>query len=731
MSFACDLETTGLDLHHGARPFLCTTTTDEGETTYWEWDVDPLTRMPEIPPEDLKEIRDLLERTAKWGDGFADEIRDRHKLIGHNSKFDCAALASVGVTNWPWAMTEDTLIAGHLLASNQPHDLTAMVYHYLGDSIEPFEKALEEAVKECRRTVQQARLRAKRVAERGEPVTDEPLAAWRIADDDLPEMPSAKGELWRADYWLPRAMVKWLWETSEACRSWNGGNEAGVCEKAQGWEYRPPNLDLQDEDGHPWWTVLSDYANADSASTVALWTVLRRKIDERGLGKIYRERMRCLPVTAKMEARGVTLSKARLEETAARFREESAADGAVCIGIAASMDYELTLPKSGNNKSLVEFCFGTPHAPYLRLPAVVRTETGGPSLSKPAIEQYLSALPHRSKQLLFVQKLSGKRSRDTACVYMEGYQRYWVHVSGETYRLHPNLNQTGTDTLRFSCSNPNTQNISKKEGFTLRYLFGPAPGREWWSLDYENIELKIPGYTAPEQAMIDLFEKPDEPPYFGSYHLMNASIIYPDLFAPLAGDKGAFKKKYAATWYQWCKNSGFALIYGCQEAKFDATAHKPGAYKLLKQKLPNLFKLADRMIERANRTGGVETIPDRTVDPARGYPIICGRTDYGKVNPTIPLNYHVQSTAMWCTAKAMVRVDEYLEFESRKRNRPHFMTLQVHDEIVLDLPAGGAKNLTIVNEVKRLMEKSGEDIGIPLTVAASYHPETWAAEGKV
>lgn len=709
-----------MDLRHGCVPFLVTTCNEHGEQKFWEWEVDPITRIPQILDEDLEEIRETVESAET--------------LVGHNFKFDCAALAAVGVTNWPWAMTEDTLIAGHLLASNQPHDLTAMVYHYLGDTIEPYEKALEEAVKKCRQMVQQARLRVKRVAARGE-ASDEPLAAWRIADDDLPEMPSAKGELWRADYWLPRAMVKWLWETSEACRFYNDQGQDWEAEETilgfvtdkAGWEYRPP--EIADGD-HPWWAVLSTYANADSASTVALWRVLRGEIDRRGLGKIYRERMRCVPVTAKMEERGVTLSKSRLDETATRFREESAADGAVCVGIAASMGYELTLPKSGNNKSLVEFAFGTPYAPNLRLPVVVRTDTGGPSLSKPAIEQYLSCLPHRSKQLLFIQKLSGKRSRDTADTYMTGYQRYWLPTEdSDTYRLHPSFNQTGTDTLRFSCSNPNAQNISKKEGYTLRYLYGPGPGREWWSLDYENIELKIPGYKAPEQAMIDLFEKPNEAPYFGSYHLLNASYMYPELFAATPGK--AFKDKYKATWYQWGKNASFAMIYGCQEAKFDATAHKPGAYKMLRERLPNLFKYADKWVVYANKHGYVETIPDKTVDPTRGYPILCGRTEYGKISPTIPLNYHIQSTAMQCTAKAMVRVHEYLEHLTQRTKRKYFMTLQVHDELVIDMPKGGKANLPIVLEIKKLMEESGRDIDVPLTVAYSYHPTTWATEEKV
>jgi DNA polymerase I-like protein with 3'-5' exonuclease and polymerase domains len=257
----------------------------------------------------------------------------------------------------------------------------------------------------------------------------------------------------------------------------------------------------------------------------------------------------------------------------------------------------------------------------------------------------------------------------------------------------------------------------------LRYAFGPAPGREWWALDYENIELRIPGYESGEEKMIELFEKPDEPPYFGSYHLLNASIVHPDQFWPIADKKGAFKEKYKATYYQWTKNGGFAKQYGAQRPKVDITFHREGAYDLLATSMPKMEALNRRMIEYANEYGYVETIPDKTINPNRGYPIMSTRSPYGSISPTIPLNHHVQSTAMWCTMKAMIRCQAYLKTMQGCR-----IVLQVHDELVFDLPKRGKKNLPIVNKLKSLMEQSGTDIGIPLRVAVSYHPNNWSHE---
>jgi DNA polymerase I-like protein with 3'-5' exonuclease and polymerase domains len=55
-----------------------------------------------------------------------------------------------------------------------------------------------------------------------------------------------------------------------------------------------------------------------------------------------------------------------------------------------------------------------------------------------------------------------------------------------------------------------------------------------------------------------------------------------------------------------------------------------------------------------------------------------------------------------------------------------WIALQVHDEIVFDFPYKANKgNLDEVNKLRVLMERSGKDIGIPLKVSVSYHPNNW------
>ena len=662
MTIALDTETTGLDLYHGARPYLVTTAWEDGTNRWWEFDVDPLTRRVLPTWNDLHEIADVL--------------READVIVLQNAKFDYTALRLLYEDKnkempWDWSKVRDTLYAGHLLGSAQPHDLTSMALIYLRVDVSKYERAVEAATKE-------ALAWAKKKG-----------SGWRLAKAGLPEMPSAKEKRWKYDMWLPRLAAK--------------------------------ERELPEE--HAWWNACADYANSDSTTTLHLWKRQEAMLETRHLRRIYDERLRLLPVICDMERQGVTLSATRVQELVERYVKESMTAERKCLNIAKGLGYDLVLPKGGVNGSLTTFLLEK-----LGLPTLAKTPKGKPSMGKAVLEQWEEQVKPKSKAKTFLTALLGKRKRDTGVSYLESYRRFWRHVAQEWYVLHPSLNATGTHTLRMSSNNPNEQNISKQENFNLRYVFGPARGREWWSLDYENIELRIPAYESGEQVMIDLFEKPDDPPFFGSYHLMNASIIYPDLFWPLVEEKGVFKKKYASTWYQWCKNFGFAVQYGAvpESGTADKAARKNGSHRLVMDRLKEHTKLNNRIKEFASKHGYVETIPDKTVDPSRGYPIQCLRTEYGSISPTIPLNYHVQSTAMWCTMKAMIRCQEYLQTLPK-----YHIALQVHDEMVFDFPAGGKRNLPKVRRLRRLMEQSGDDIGIPLRVSVSYHPNNWSEETGV
>lgn len=679
-----DTETTGVDLRHSARPYIITTCALEQDPTFWEFDLNPLTRTPIVPEEFYDEFNRSMSGTC---------------LVMQNGKFDLAVLDTLDnalilewLTNDVWIF--DTLFAAHLLQSNQPHDLTTLALVYLGINIQPYEDEVERATKEAQRLARSQ------------------YPEWAVAKKGRPDMPSAKEKVWKYDMWLPRALAQ----------------------------------ELNYPDDHPWWTAASKYACMDSLVTVNLLPVMFEKMQERNLLAIYYERLKLIPILFKMERYGVSASGKRMDETSDRLMEESLEANMICVNIAKEMGYDLQLPKSGVNNSLKHFCFGKTETfddgsqskeTWLDLEVVRHTDNGEPSMDKHAMDIYMAKLPPRSKKLAFIKNLRSKRLRDTGINYIQSYEKFRVpHPSspgGDWYNLYPSLNPTGTATLRFSSSNPNEQQISKKGEANLRYIFGPAPGREWWSCDAKNIELRLPVYEVQEEEIMAIFERPNDPPYYGSYHLLVFDILHPEKFA----EHGAkVKDLYDDTWYQWTKNGNFAVQYGAVESSgtADLAYHVPGAQAKIQSRFRGIKQLNDRMIAMAEHCGYVETIPDKTVDPDRGYPLLCTRSKWGKILPTVPLNYHIQGTAMWWMMKAMIRCHAQLEVWSTKGFDGQIV-MQVHDELVFDFPKSKMRNINgkkvpsnkwRIQRLMQLMEEGGNDIGIPTPVSCKYHPRTWS-----
>lgn len=699
-----DTETTGKDFHHGTKPFFVTMW-DGGEEDpdYWEWFVDPITRQPEIPEEDIRKISSIIEMQGNWGNGFSDDIAERHVLILQNPKFDAEALATIGITKFPWKQVRDTLTAGHLLSSNTAHNLTDMACEMTGVDIQPLEDELEKHVKECRS------------------ICRSKFPEWRIAKDGYDDMPSVKkstgkdkeDKSWRADMWLPRLLAR----------------ELGLAAD------------------HPWWTCTANYSNADSMGTFVLWVKMKERLIERGLWNIFKTRMKLPEITSRIKARGVTCSKASVDHIAKTYLEEAYESGEICKNIAKSYGYDLMMPKGAAvNKSLTDFIFNK-----LNLEKTFKenAKTENPTLDKGALAHYLHTLEKDTKEHLFIESLLAKRAREKALTDLSGYRRFWLPLGiynekGEQlwYCLHPELNHCGSDTLRWSCRNPNAQNIKKPDKtevdeMSMRAVFSPLPGREWWSLDGKNLERRIPAYKAKETDIILLLERPDDPPYFGSEHLMVAHLIFPKEFNSCINEYGQLDgrifKKHFEPLYKRTKNGNFAIQYNAGRLKADRTFGVTGAYDMIKSRFHKQEALNQQCIKFAEKHGYVETIPDKTVDPKRGYPINCVR-EYGKIKPTLPFNYHVQGTACWWMQMCMIRVEEKLE-QWRSRGFDGWMILQIHDELVFDFPKASHpktdpenSNLWRVQELQRLMEVNGENLVIPIPtpVSIEYHEHNWA-----
>ena len=96
------------------------------------------------------------------------------------------------------------------------------------------------------------------------------------------------------------------------------------------------------------------------------------------------------------------------------------------------------------------------------------------------------------------------------------------------------------------------------------------------------------------------------------------------------------------------------------------------------------------------------------------------------------MSFHTQSTAMYCTNVAMILCEEALRDWRKKGNWDGFMNIQCHDELIFDLPKRAhplenrkASNYYLVKELKKLMESTGDRIGIPLVCNVDIHLDNW------
>jgi len=227
--------------------------------------------------------------------------------------------------------------------------------------------------------------------------------------------------------------------------------------------------------------------------------------------------------------------------------------------------------------------------------------------------------------------LADKRKHETQLTFARSYRRFWLphRTAPGYYVLYPNINPCGTDHLRAASYNPNGQNISKKENEcaecdgdgcehcnntgvsmrSMRYCFGPAPGREWWTMDYENIERRLPAYESGEPAMVEVFEHPNEPPYWGSLYCLTASVLYKDEYWPRAGVKGLFRKERPQL-YKQSKFFDLARQYGCGKLKGDLLSRVPGSFDLMNDTFPLFTKLQQHHLHMAERRGPRARLPD-------------------------------------------------------------------------------------------------------------------------
>ena len=282
--------------------------------------------------------------------------------------------------------------------------------------------------------------------------------------------------------------------------------------------------------------------------------------------------------------------------------------------------------------------------------------------------------------------------------YIEPFPSYVSSIDG---RVHTTFNQALTATGRLSSSAPNLQNIPVRteRGREIRKAFVPGTADGVIvSADYSQIELRIMAHLSQDKHLVEAFRNGID------IHSATAEKIF-----------GVAHEEVTPDQRRVAKTANFGIMYGISSF---GLAQRLGISRTEAKKLiddyfaafPAIRAFIDDTVAAARENGYVETLFGR-----RRY-----LPDINSKNATVralaernAVNAPIQGTAADIIKMAMINVDRKLTEASLKSK----MVLQIHDELLFDVPEGETQ--TLMKVVKDCMENVME-LSVPLTVECNY-----------
>ncbi len=400
------------------------------------------------------------------------------------------------------------------------------------------------------------------------------------------------------------------------------------------------------------------YAAEDADITLRLHQLLSEKLAEApSVAKLYREiEVPLIPVLATVEQRGVLLDAGFLHKLSAELATRMA-----------------ELQKQAFDEAGGEFNLNSPAQlqvilfEKLELPVVRKTPKGQPSTAEDVLEELADAhaLP---RLILDYRGLSKLRSTYT--------EKLPEQINPATGRVHTSYHQAVAATGRLSSSDPNLQNIPirRPEGQRIRQAFIAPKGYSLAAIDYSQIELRLMAHLSGDTGLVQAFKAGRD------IHAATAAEIF-----ELAPEDVTNDHRRTA------KSINFGLIYGMS------------AFGLAKQLNIGRVEAADYIERFFTRYPGVRDFMESTKAQAREQGFV--ETLYGRrlYLPEInarnqqqrqyaertAINAPLQGTAADLIKLAMIDIQDWLSAE----HPDAYMIMQVHDELVFELPTDAADAL--------------------------------------
>jgi len=425
--------------------------------------------------------------------------------------------------------------------------------------------------------------------------------------------------------------------------------------------------------------IATDYAAEDADITLRLHLELWPQIQANpGLLYVYEKiEMPAMRVLGIMERNGIRIDSALLAKQGQEVGKRLLAlEGE--IHQLAGQPFNIQSPKQ-----IAEILFV-----QLELPIVKKTPSGAPSTDEEVLQKLAEDYPLPAR-ILDYRSLAKLMS-----TYIEKLPRM---ADPKTGRVHTNFSQATAVTGRLASSDPNLQNIPVRteEGRRIREAFIPADGCKLLSADYSQIELRIMAHIAEDENLLAAFAAGKD------VHQATAAEIFGVPLEAVTSEQ----RRYA-------KVINFGLIYGMSAFGLAGNLgiERAAAQNYIARyfdRYPRVAQYMERTRGEAREHGYVETVFGRRL----WLPEIKGSNGPRRQGAErAAINAPMQGTAADLIKLAMIAVEEWLEKEQLKTR----MLLQVHDELVFDVP---------LDEVALLQEKlpglmcSVAELKVPLLVS--------------
>ncbi|CDI46270.1 DNA polymerase I [Lactococcus lactis] len=380
-------------------------------------------------------------------------------------------------------------------------------------------------------------------------------------------------------------------------------------------------------------------------------------------------------VLAKMEITGIAVSQNTLEEIGAENEEKLASLTREIYDLAGE-EFNINSPKQ----------LGVILFEKLQLPVGKKTKTGY-STAVDVLED-LAALSPVVAKILEYRQINKVQS-----TYVKGL----IPQIADDGKIHTRYVQDLTQTGRLSSVDPNLQNIPVRleEGRKIRKAFVPSKDSLLLSSDYSQIELRVLAHISGDEHLIDAFK------HGADIHTSTAMRVFG---IEKAEDVTANDRRNA-------KAVNFGVVYGISDfglaRNLGITRKDAKNYiETYFERYPGIKTYMENIVREARDKGFVETMSHRR----RKIPDINARNfNVRGFAERTAINSPIQGSAADILKIAMINLDKALSARDFKSK----LLLQVHDEIILDVP------LEELDEIKALVKQTMEEaieLAVPLKV---------------